>query len=96
MLIRQGDLMMERIGEAREADQVVETVTLAVGEQSGHSHVVCGQLLEAGLVNIPLDDVLRTEGQPWRHDPIPVKPGLWRFWQQREVTEDEEVRQVAD
>jgi hypothetical protein len=95
MLIRQGDLILqshslpESIGEPR-------TLTLAVGEESGHSHVLFGVDRGPGLVEVLAPTALRVEGMPWRHDPITVPAGTYRYWVQRQLSESEEVVRVQD
>ena len=98
MIIRQGDLMMRRVGSVS-ASRRAATVTLAVGEESGHSHVVDGWLdrpLTAdkpGLVSVGQTQ-LRVAGMPWRHGAIIVPSGQYEFWIQRELTENEELEEV--
>lgn len=96
MLIRQGDLTLRRVGAAPPG--AVRPTTLAVGEESGHSHVADGYLAGDRFV-APAPTTLRVEGMPWRHRPVPVPAGEYEIVHQRELTEDEEieeVRRVAD
>ncbi|MGA0069525.1 MAG: hypothetical protein ACO3PB_08735 [Miltoncostaeaceae bacterium] len=102
MLIRQGDLMMRRVGDPTTTDHPTKPATLAIGEESGHSHVLDGLVAVAldnaprGVVDVPAETLLRVEGMPWRHDPIPVAPGRYEYWIQRELSEADEIRRVVD
>lgn len=102
-MIRQGDLIVRRVADAEPG--AAAPVTLAVGEESGHSHVVEAVLRRAvdvtspdsvGVVDVLAPTELRIEGQPWRHDPIPLAPGRYEYWVQRELSDDDEVSSVAD
>ena len=97
MIIRQGDLMLRRIG-APEAGKA-SAHTLAIGEESGHAHVADGILRRAidvqpGILDVVAPTSLRVTGQPWRHDPIKLEPGRYELWVQRELTEAEELEEV--
>lgn len=100
-LIRQGDLVLRRIGDAQSTEQPTDQ-TLAVGKQSGHSHVVRGVVVQelapsiVGLVDVPTLADLRVAGMPWRHDKIQLPSGRYEYWIQREVGPDDEVRNVVD
>lgn len=101
MIIRQGDLMLRRVSDAS-TDETPRPVTLAIGEESGHSHVLDGFPVTPlgdqgrGVVEVLAPTNLRVEGMPWRHDPIPVSPGRYEFWIQRELTAEQEVVRVTD
>jgi len=95
--IRQGDLILVAADIAADFGPT-QPQTLAIGEESGHSHVLTGALAEVeGRRFIRLDqaDALRVEGMPWRHDPITVPAGVWEVRVQREYT-PEGIRQVMD
>lgn len=96
-LIRQGDLVIATIdAPPLKRRRQAKAITLAVGEESGHSHVLDAVLRDSGIFEVVAPTTLRVEGQPWRHDPIPVEPGVYRFFVQRQLSEDEEVIRVAD
>jgi len=87
-VIRQGDLVMIRVNDAvTDNGNLPEKTTLAVGEDSGHAHVANGFLVE-DLFHVPEPTTLRVEPDTmaWRHDPIPLDPGVYRFVIQREYT----------
>jgi len=92
-MYRQGDLILQRIDARDTGPQSRQT--LAVGEESGHSHVLQGFVPEPGI--IVLDDVadLHVDGMPWRHDAIKIPAGTYRYWVQREYT-PEAIRDVRD
>ena len=96
--IRQGDLVLVAAADLDADFGPTQLQTLAIGEESGHSHVLTGALAEVeGRRFIRLDqaDELRVEGMPWRHDPITVPAGVWEVRVQREYT-PEGIRNVAD
>ena len=81
LILGQGDVTLVRIGEATACDPV--DVTLAVGEESGHSHVIRGAArCDQGprrLLSVPAGTRLEIAGQPWRHDAIVVPAGLYEL-----------------
>ena len=97
--LRQGDLVLQRVPDAS-TDAPARPLTLAIGEESGHSHALTARLVSGGLgegvivLDAPAD--LRVDGQPWRHTAITVPPGTYRYWVQRELSEGDEVRRVQD
>lgn len=103
MLIRQGDLILHRISDGSTLKNVTpEEVVLAVGEESGHSHITRGVVEREpstqapGILHIQSQTILRVGGQPWRHEEISVPPGTYNFWVQRELNESEDIVLVHD
>jgi len=94
-IIRQGDLALIPI--ARPPIQgTPRTETLAIGEDSGHAHVLdCTR--DGDLLTVTTESTLRVEPAPlsWRHDPITVPPGTYRIVVQREWNAGE-ARDVQD
>jgi hypothetical protein len=80
MIVGQGDVTLTRIGDSR-ASADPKPITIAIGEQSGHSHVLrLGiELREAGkrLVDVPQDTQIDVVGMPWRHTAITIPAGLY-------------------
>jgi hypothetical protein len=109
MLLRQGDVLLTKIEEsphlAENARTKVEPAergyVLAEGEVTGHAHVI-EALPEVELFTI--GDVLyvRTLDAPAKlvheeHAPIDLEPNsLYQVTRQREWTDDDEARYVAD
>jgi hypothetical protein len=110
--IRNGDVILQWLGPAPDTNIEPAEHVLAVGEESGHSHVLRGVMAPADTVLTPPpgahvgDDArgfivsevaeLRIEGQPWRHYSHTVQPGLWAFWIQQRLTIHNEVVDVTD
>lgn len=98
MIIRQGDVLLTRVGECASSEQTRE-LTLAIGEQSGHSHVLHGgvEVLARGhrYVDVPRDTTVTIEGMPWRHAPVMLPSGRWEIVVEREYS-PEAVRNVQD
>ena len=102
-IIRQGDLALIPIHRAAVATAPVPPeavkVTLATGEDSGHAHVVIGQVLvRERILTVSEQDanlVVEPATQAWRHDPIAVPPGEYEIRVQREYT-PAGFRQVGD
>lgn len=101
MLIRQGDLILRRIPGQADTKKS-EIVTLAVGEESGHSHVTDGFIARKpveglpGLLHVQAPTTLWIGGQSWRHDEIKLTAGVYEFWVQRELSADEDIQNVQD
>lgn len=96
-LIRQGDLILSLVSsDAKPNAAEKATITLAVGEESGHSHVL-DNALRVGVDQVFLaeDSTLRVEGMPWRHESIAVPAGTYRYWVEQEYT-PEAIRDVRD
>jgi len=96
--IRQGDLLLVAAFPDLDFPAASRLHTLAVGEESGHSHVIEAQLATANgrrYVHLNKPSTLRIEGMPWRHEPITIPPGTWEVRIQREYT-PEGIRQVVD
>lgn len=84
-VIRQGDLVLIRMGDPIGDVAQAEKVTLAVGEDSGHAHVADG-LFDGEILTVVARTDLRVEPDTmaWRHDPIPLDPGQYRVVIQQE------------
>jgi hypothetical protein len=114
-MYQQGDVLLIPIQDPRKgelpegakAPEIVRTerVTLALGEVTGHSHVIDDVDLiedffgspvviigEGGntLKHIDEDDVLTEE-----HEPLEIEPGAYMVREQREYTGPESIRQRA-
>lgn len=96
MMIRQGDLALISVSPATLPGKPAAH-TLAIGEDSGHAHVIDRALRLDDLLVVPDDAILTVEPAPmaWRHDPIQVPAGTYRIVIQREYT-PQEVRRVQD
>jgi len=80
MIIGQGDVALKRIGDSHTSEPAKQ-ITVAVGEESGHSHVLRGveraRVGGARLIDVPQDTQIVVAGMPWRHDAIMVPAGLY-------------------
>lgn len=80
MIIGQGDVSMRRIGDSRTIE-APKAITVAIGEQSGHSHVlrlgVESRVGAVRMIDVPQDTQIEVAGMPWRHTPIAVPAGLY-------------------
>lgn len=96
--IRQGDLALIPI-QPNDAPPKgrAKMHTLAVGEDSGHAHVIASALRDGDTLVLLDPSELRVEPAPmaWRHDALPVPAGQYRIVVQREYT-PQEVRRVQD
>jgi hypothetical protein len=100
MQLRQGDIMLERVDHLPKVarSQFGRKQVLALGEVTGHSHVLEGRSI---VVEDELEqkfiEVLAGGGvlKHQEHAPIEVPPGSYKIVRQREYS-PEEVRQVAD
>lgn len=95
-MIRQGDLVLVRVGDAETAEKPT-AVKLAIGEDSGHAHVLDVVKIADRLVDVPQPSQLRVEPDhlAWRHQPIPVPPGRYQYVIQQEYV-PAGARQVQD
>lgn len=101
--IRHGDVILyERAAPAGATLAGRGRVTLAEGEATGHAHVATG----------PVELWEERSGETWRrflrvldeggvivheeHATVALAPGDWEVVRQREWTDDDEPRQVAD
>lgn len=107
---RQGDVLIELIGAVADLPSTATIrprdngrLILAYGEVTGHVHAV----LDAPMAAI-YDDPNATDGSFYltiggpsgviheEHGRIDLDPGLYRVQRQREWTDEDEPRQVAD
>lgn len=99
MLIRQGDVVLRTV-PAREPAGVAKEITLAIGEESGHSHVLTAAIEEivgdSRFVTLRQDGQVRIEGMPWRHTAINVLAGTYEVIIEREYEPGAAPRNVAD
>lgn len=101
MIYRQGDVILRRVHKACPVhmDPVPHRVTLAVGENSGHSHVL--DVLrdwtedDRRYVDVAQGVQARVEGLPGRHDPITLDAGTYEVIIEREYRPDA-IRRVED
>jgi hypothetical protein len=97
---RQGDVIIERVRTIPDdaAEQKCAVIVLAHGEATGHAHTISAE--SATMLLTPSGEKFLTIRQPvelihQEHAPITIKPGKYRFRQQREYS-PEEIRNVAD
>ncbi len=106
MLLRQGDVLVIRVDEAipAQAQAVARDggrVVLAYGEVTGHAHAILERDVELFQVADQVDRWLRVgeRGAVLAHEehgPITLAPGVYRVRRQREFTDEDEPRYVAD
>lgn len=102
MQYRQGDVLLTRVSAAPEGTPVPPAHgrhVLAHGEATGHHHSVpagAGTLTRDGdgVTYLTLDEL--TELTHQEHAPIPLGPGAYLVTRQREWTDADEPRPVAD
>lgn len=82
MIYGQGDVTVVREDRPIPEGLTPRRVTLAIGEETAHSHVLDDVIewTDGGVryVAVLVPTVMRVEGQPWRHDPIELPPGVYR------------------
>ena len=81
MIIGQGDVSLRRIGDSATVE-APKAITVAVGEQSGHSHVLrlgveLVRVDARRLIDVPQDTQIEVAGMPWRHTALTVPAGLY-------------------
>lgn len=99
---RQGDLLIERTTAAPKGRPVAPEagrLILARGEATGHHHSVPATaamltLDAGGVMYLTIDQLTAVEHQ--EHAPIALEPGTYRVTRQREWTDADEPRMVAD
>lgn len=100
MIIGQGDITLIRVGDAEAVEGLTAPVTLAVGEESGHSHVLtAGILVQRGdrkYLNVPQDAKVEVQGMPWRHTPLDVPAGLYELKDAQVEYTPGSIRPVGD
>lgn len=98
---RQGDLLIEKVNVSVNGKKV-RKVTLALGEVTGHSHVmVCDRDMEVNTEDAEVAErLIHTTATATithqEHSTITVPPGTYRITRQREWTDAEEPIRVAD
>jgi hypothetical protein len=99
-LYRQGDVGLLRIDglpEGARLETVSDTLVLALGEATGHSHRLCAD--GATLYKVDETDFFeikqRGELVHEEHDAIALDPGFYKVIRQREYT-PEQIRRVVD
>lgn len=99
---RQGDLLIEDFRGSMQGQPVAAEngrLILARGEATGHHHSVAAgagtlTLDEGGVMYLTLAEL--TDVQHQEHAAITLEPGTYRVTRQREWTDEDEPRQVAD
>jgi hypothetical protein len=97
-MIRQGDILLEKVNEIPQELKRREDRTLALGEKTGHHHTFSGQVLVFGemgkeqFADVQQESVLEHQ----EHENIKVPEGKYRVVQQREFDIVEGIRQVTD
>lgn len=106
-LYRQGDVLLTRLSAEPKIEKEVarNRVILALGETSGHAHVIDGAVAEfvtkdgERVVWLEAPEELRhVAGKTLtgEHNSIPLQTGWYAVEQQVELGADDEVRQVYD
>lgn len=99
---RQGDILIESFRGLAKGLRVLPEqgrLILARGEATGHHHSVpagVGTLTldEGGIMYLTIEEL--TEVRHQEHAAITLEPGTYRVTRQREWTDDDEPRAVAD
>lgn len=95
-IIRQGDVLMVRRGDASEQKPAAKPVVLALGEVTGHKHQFLARsragVVDEGLLAVSQTAWLRHE----EHVHIEVPPGLYDLPVQVEMTDADDPLVVAD
>ena len=105
--IRQGDVLLRLVKNVNVKDLKElgkEKYTLALGETSGHSHVIHGANTYQGngqiYVQVEKHAMLQHElvDGSWtgEHKPIPIEAGVYQLVQQRELDLLQRIKQVQD
>jgi len=95
-IYRQGDLHLQRIPDTP-IDASPRRHTLAIGENSGHAHVVPMARLQGDVIVLdePGQVIVDPPSMAWRHDALALPAGTYRYWVQREYA-PEAIRTVSD
>jgi hypothetical protein len=107
MIIRQGDVLLKLVKNVNVKELTElgkEKYTLALGETSGHSHVIHGANTYKGneqiYVQVEKHAMLQHElvDGSWsgEHQPIGIESGVYQVVQQRELDFLQQVKQVQD
>ena len=92
--LRQGDVLLIRIGDAElKTGKSLMRITVAVGEATGHSHVIEARAAKRSgdIVELPVGGLIRHE----EHGTIEIPAGRWEIRRQMEWVAFE-ARQVSD
>lgn len=102
-LIRQGDVMVERVDSipdgCAEIPRDAGRIVLAYGEVTGHAHAIHEPgvtMLRAANADVYLRVVEPSMLRHEEHTHVAIPPGLYRVTRQREWTDNDEPRVVAD
>jgi hypothetical protein len=96
-LIRQGDVILEKVEKIEGKGRLMNNVVLAEGEVTGHKHILQGQILECvtkdgRYVECKQDAKLTHQ----EHDTLTIPKGKYKVKLQREVDLLGEVKHVMD
>jgi hypothetical protein len=99
MIIRQGDVILRKVRPCK-VTGAPTLLILAVGEESGHAHVLRAVEVKQGeqrFVVVPEAAPVHVtpDTMAWRHAPITVPPGTYEVVIEREYTPTV-VRRVED
>lgn len=99
-IYRQGDLALIPVDDAPVNAKASDKHVLAVGEESGHAHVIDNSLFDANAMLLTVLDggaslVVDPPSMRWRHESLSIAPGNYKLVVQREYT-PEAIRNVAD
>lgn len=96
MLIRQGDVLLEKIDKEPEGFyKVRENNVVAYGEVTGHSHRLTDGVTKEYVEGLVLSAFEGSQLVHDEHDPIDLDPGFYAVTIQREYTAGD-VRRVLD
>lgn len=95
MLFRHGDVLIQQVAQLPAPLEKLQHHILAHGEVTGHCHRV-----EQGELYLGPDGLFLKVSEPTQvvheeHAPIPLRPGFYRVWRQREYS-PQEIRVVRD
>ncbi len=95
-MYRQGDLLFEKVADARRLRRVEDGV-IARGETTGHAHRVENGTLSYGVSGTMLIDAgPETAVTHEEHDRIELEPGIWLVHRQEEYVAPGETSMVYD
>ncbi len=103
-MYRQGDVLVVRIeslpNQATPLAPEAGRVILAHGEATGHCHSVDATVARLFAVSGVEDRFLEVAAPVallhQEHDAITLEPGIYRIVRQREYSDEDEIRRVAD
>ena len=99
-IYRQGDLSLIPTELPVEDAKAGAKHTLAVGEESGHAHVITNALFNSDAMMLQVLDggaklLVEPPSMSWRHESLNIPAGNYKLVVQREYT-PEAIRDVAD